>query len=295
MSAARGELPRPPAKAEARKAPTEEKAETLLLPAPIGFYGQRNRSVAEALAEEISRFGAERGCTIWMLPDGLRAQCPQGPESASKIASIAADLLEILHFYLPDVADGADSGAGFAPIPAEHAAEQAAEHAAELAIPLDWYGWLEHMLQQQAEEARGAEGALEAPSLRAEAPPFVPQQQAADLAGLRLLVLCGLPGSGKSTTAQRLGQGGWVVVNQDSLGSRQACMKTARAALKQQGRVVVDRCNVNAAQRVIWTQLAVQEFDLQPDQMGCVWLDVPDHECGRRVLQRFGHSSMACT
>ena len=274
----------------------EDKAETetLLLPAPIGFYGQRNRSVMEALAEEISRFGSEHGCAVWMLPDGLRAQCPQGPEAASKIASIAADLLEILHFYLPDVADNADDGAGFAPIP------EGREYAVEWAD--DWASWLEQMLQQQAEEARGAEVAemaemaeVAAASLRAEALPFVPQQQAVDLAALRLLVLCGLPGSGKSTLAQRLGIGGnWVVVNQDSLGSRQACMKEARAALRRpNGRIVIDRCNVNVAQRAIWTQLAVQDFDLEPGQMGCVWLDVPDHECGRRVLRRFAHSLLA--
>eukprot|EP00439_Symbiodinium_sp_Y106_P086651 s121_g34.t3 len=300
MSAARGELPRPAdVKVEAKRMPSvpnpEDKAETetLLLPAPIGFYGQRNRSVMEALAEEISRFGSEHGCAVWMLPDGLRAQCPQGPEAASKIASIAADLLEILHFYLPDVADNADDGAGFAPIP------EGREYAVEWAD--DWASWLEQMLQQQAEEARGAEVAemaemaeVAAASLRAEALPFVPQQQAVDLAALRLLVLCGLPGSGKSTLAQRLGLGGnWVVVNQDSLGSRQACMKEARAALRRpNGRIVIDRCNVNVAQRAIWTQLAVQDFDLEPGQMGCVWLDVPDHECGRRVLRRFAHNTL---
>ncbi|CAE6962247.1 C1QTNF9, partial [Symbiodinium sp. KB8] len=295
MSAARGELPRPAdVKVEAKRMPSvpEDKAETetLLLPAPIGFYGQRNRSVMESLAEEISRFGSEHGCAVWMLPDGLRAQCPQGPEAASKIASIAADLLEILHFYLPDVADNADDGAGFAPIP------EGRDYAVEWAD--DWASWLEHMLQQQAEEARGAEVAEMAEAevagaslLRAEALPFVPQQ-AVDLAALRLLVLCGLPGSGKSTLAQRLG-GNWVVVNQDCLGSRQACMKEARAALKRpNGRIVIDRCNVNVAQRAIWTQLAVQEFDLEPCQMGCVWLDVPDHECGRRVLRRFAHNTL---
>ena len=286
MSAARGELPRPPAaEVRTRAAPDEKtEAETLLLPAAVGFYGQRHRPAVEALAEETSRFGSEHGCTVWTLPDGLRAQCPQGPEAAGRIASIAADLLEILHFYLPDVADDADAGIGLSPHPHEFVLSEA--------DPLDWTCWLEHMLQQQAEEARGA-SEPQASTLRAEAPPFVPQQQAADLAELRLLVLCGLPGSGKSTTAERLARGGWSVVNQDSLGSRQACMKAARQALRQQGRVVIDRCNVNAAQRAIWTQLAVQEFELLPGQMGCVWLDVPDHECGRRVLRRFSHSRLA--
>ena len=42
----------------------------------------------------------------------------------------------------------------------------------------------------------------------------------------------------------------WCVVNQDSLGSRQACMKVARHALASDRSVVIDRCNVTAMGRL---------------------------------------------
>lgn len=43
----------------------------------------------------------------------------------------------------------------------------------------------------------------------------------------------------------------WCVVNQDTLGSRQACLKVARNALtrppNERGHIVIDRCNVTGA------------------------------------------------
>ena len=49
--------------------------------------------------------------------------------------------------------------------------------------------------------------------------------------GVRLVVLAGLPGAGKSTLAQRFAARGWAVVNQDTLGNRKRCEEEARAAL----------------------------------------------------------------
>ena len=43
-----------------------------------------------------------------------------------------------------------------------------------------------------------------------------------------------------------------------------------------------DRCNATRAQRNVWTQLGA-EFQLQPAEVACLWLDVPEEECGRRV------------
>lgn len=271
MAAARGELPRPNqnqngVSAEKWMAVEEEKAETLLLPASIGVLGERSRMVVEALAEEASRFGFEQGCTVWTLPNGLRAQCP-GNEAA--VAAIAEQLLQIMHFYLPDVDDKETLG----------------EEDEELA---EWTAWLEQMLQQQAEETRrprsqpitgpvSSRFSVKAPAVAG--PP-------------RLLLLCGLPGSGKSSLARSFAASPqWCVVNQDSLGSRQACMKVARHALASDRNVVIDRCNVTRGQRAIWTLMA-SEFNLAASQVGCVWLDVNAEECGQRVLQRFGHRTL---
>ena len=71
----------------------------------------------------------------------------------------------------------------------------------------------------------------------------------------RMLILCGTPGSGKSTLASALRSRGWTVVSQDALGSRKAVERVARGALRRpKARVVVDRCNQDAAQRAHWTR-----------------------------------------
>lgn len=99
----------------------------------------------------------------------------------------------------------------------------------------------------------------------------------------RMLVLCGLPGSGKSTFSGMLLKAlpGWTRVNQvrvedshmhthtgtrsrgqaltrsqDELGTRQACEALAEEALGAGHHVLVDRCNFNAQQRKTWVALA---------------------------------------
>lgn len=106
---------------------------------------------------------------------------------------------------------------------------------------------------------------------------------------LRILLLVGLPGSGKSTLASKLGEQGWVVVNQDTLGSRPACEAAASKALDAGRRVVIDRCNVSISQRLVWLTLA----DAFSVCAGCLWVDVHPEECGQRVLRRFAHPTLA--
>ena len=277
MAAARGEIPRPghgSAVPNGSLSPEQwmatEEDDTLLLPASIGVLGERSRMVIEALAEEASRFGFEHGCTVWTLPNGLRAQCPSASGSAS-VASMADELLQIMHFHLPDVDDK----------------ESPCEEDEELA---EWTAWLEQMLQQQAEETRQRAAPLSMIETSLEDTVEQPDDS------IRMVLLCGLPGSGKSTLARSFAKSSkWCVVNQDTLGSRQACLKVARNALtrppNERGHIVIDRCNVTRSQRGIWTHLA-SEFHLAPSQVACVWLDVSNTECARRVLQRFGHRTL---
>lgn len=105
---------------------------------------------------------------------------------------------------------------------------------------------------------------------------------------LKVLVLVGLPGSGKSTLAARLQKFGWVVINQDTLGDRKKCVAAANDALSSGKRIVVDRCNVTRLQRRVWLGVA----DDNKASTACIWLDVPEEECGDRVLHRFGHSTL---
>ncbi|KAL6764604.1 hypothetical protein V8C86DRAFT_2473181, partial [Haematococcus lacustris] len=74
----------------------------------------------------------------------------------------------------------------------------------------------------------------------------------------KVLVLVGVPGSGKSTIAQELREAGWVVVNQDVLGSRRSCEAAFDEALQAGRNVVVDRCNFDEAQRSTWVQLSLE-------------------------------------
>jgi len=66
--------------------------------------------------------------------------------------------------------------------------------------------------------------------------------RAASLAGLTRL----------GTAPQRLEERGWACVNQDTLGSRRRCEEECAAALAAGRRVVIDRTNIDEAQRAHW-------------------------------------------
>ncbi|CAM9351427.1 unnamed protein product, partial [Hapterophycus canaliculatus] len=109
--------------------------------------------------------------------------------------------------------------------------------------------------------------------------------------GYRILILVGIPGSGKSTFSSFLEDFGWTVVNQDTLGSREKCRVKAQQVLRKGGRVVVDRCNFNQSQRVTWIDLAVS-LSLHQDACIAVWLDIPVDICRDRVQRRVGHPTL---
>jgi predicted kinase/predicted phosphohydrolase len=71
-----------------------------------------------------------------------------------------------------------------------------------------------------------------------------------------MIVLCGIPGSGKSTIAKIFEGKEYARINQDELGNRKACMRTAEAALSKGLSVVIDRCNFNESQRATWVSMA---------------------------------------
>jgi len=113
-----------------------------------------------------------------------------------------------------------------------------------------------------------------------------------------VLVLIGIPGSGKSHFASRLeaeSNEQIVRVNQDTLGSLKRCITVARAALqvvdtpgKKTTSVVIDRCNFNNQQRQTWIDLA-NEMTVDCE---CVIFDYATDACITRCQQRTNHETI---
>lgn len=67
--------------------------------------------------------------------------------------------------------------------------------------------------------------------------------------------MVGLPGSGKSTIALNHYKD-YVRVNQDELGSRDACVALCIKSIENGRDVIIDRCNTDIRQRRTWLNLA---------------------------------------
>ncbi|KAK4538004.1 hypothetical protein CDCA_CDCA15G4029 [Cyanidium caldarium] len=107
----------------------------------------------------------------------------------------------------------------------------------------------------------------------------------------RVVLLCGLPGSGKSTFARRLVEasgGAWHRISQDELGSRRQCEDAMRALLNQQPaqHIVIDRCNFDQWQRLTWITLA-REAKAHP--VGVVLFLQSVDDCVERIRSRGAH------
>ena len=115
-------------------------------------------------------------------------------------------------------------------------------------------------------------------------------------AHIQIVVLCGAPGSGKSTAANQLlsatdfASRRWTRVSQDELGDRRACEDLCRRALREGNSVVVDRCNFDEVQRQHWIKLGRESG--RSCCISAVCLDVDPAECCNRVQSRSGHETL---
>jgi atypical dual specificity phosphatase len=104
-----------------------------------------------------------------------------------------------------------------------------------------------------------------------------------------LVVLVGLPGSGKSWFSNALlsrNSSGWIHISQDESGSRSSCEN--EIGHEPGGKpVLLDRCNTSAEDRKAWLKLA--HWATQPI---CIWFDFDVEVCTSRAQNRAGHPTL---
>lgn len=103
-----------------------------------------------------------------------------------------------------------------------------------------------------------------------------------------LVMLCGVPGSGKSHVARMMliRDDRWVVISQDESRSRDACEREIGRPGKH-GKVILDRCNPDRADRRLWLELA--QWAKKPI---CVYFDYDPELCVSRAQQRSDHPTL---
>ncbi|CAF1343775.1 unnamed protein product [Didymodactylos carnosus] len=103
-----------------------------------------------------------------------------------------------------------------------------------------------------------------------------------------LIMLCGLPGSGKSYVAQMLTvrDNQWTVVSQDEARSRDTCERQLSRPGKY-SKSILDRCNPDRQDRKQW--LALAHWARKPI---CVYFDYNSELCVSRAQQRAAHPTL---
>ncbi|KAG9324025.1 hypothetical protein KVV02_003504 [Mortierella alpina] len=120
----------------------------------------------------------------------------------------------------------------------------------------------------------------------------------------KLIILAGLPGSGKSHLAATLLDefpDHFVRISQDELGSRAVCERLLAQSMRHQQQslvargpkralpmtIVIDRCNPTMAERKEWYEVA-----FQPDETAMVWFSADLEHCIERVDSRESHPTV---
>ncbi|EGG06316.1 uncharacterized protein MELLADRAFT_106856 [Melampsora larici-populina 98AG31] len=112
----------------------------------------------------------------------------------------------------------------------------------------------------------------------------------------RMLILCGLVGSGKSTFANAVVSfdSSYVRISQDVLGTRQECERITRRSLREGLSVIIDRQNFDLQQRSKWIQIGL-EYRRESHRFVTIDLiefNTPVLECSNRLNVRTDHETL---
>lgn len=128
------------------------------------------------------------------------------------------------------------------------------------------------------------------PERPSEPPPCPMEVEGTISSESNLIVLVGLPGSGKSwfsnALVARAPQHFWRV-SQDEFGSRVAC-ESAISRKPGHSLTLLDRCNMSDVERKEWLKLA-SNWAISPV---CVWFDYDRVLCTSRAQMRIGHPTL---
>lgn len=106
-----------------------------------------------------------------------------------------------------------------------------------------------------------------------------------------MILLVGIPGSGKSSFAEEMVRANpekYVRISQDELKKRKKCEKKAREVLGEGKCAIIDRCNFDHGQRAKFINIAL-ELGRPVD---CIVFDVPKEECIKRCTARDDHPTI---
>lgn len=104
----------------------------------------------------------------------------------------------------------------------------------------------------------------------------------------QMVILVGLPGAGKSTYSKKHFPNHFRI-NQDEMGSRDACAMQAKNYIELGKDIIIDRVNFDRRQRQVWLNLA--KF-YGVTEVVCVYLKVPKHICLNRIEDRKDHPTI---
>lgn len=106
---------------------------------------------------------------------------------------------------------------------------------------------------------------------------------------MKIVVLVGLPGSGKTTIALEHHKD-LVRISQDELGTRDKCIMEAKKAIEAGKSIIIDRTNISIYQRRAWIKLA-HYYGIK--EIECVHISTSPTECLKRITNRKDHPTIS--